>query len=209
MITDSIEDIRKKYKGTYLFLELQNKEYLVQYDNDEHGNFTFISPEHGSLLVKEETIRTKLKPYFPKSGLYNLENNAIFFSKNPIRQWKRGLCQENGILTKLSSTNTYVQYIDIDFESVTNLFFPKYPKSTKEAIAILKKETIAISPKFGIETAPKNYKEGHILLYNCFPIGTINNNDNTIVVKHNPLLQEVKDHYYTKEPEWTILPSPK
>ena len=209
MIQESIEDFRKRYKGTYLFLDIKNKKYLVRYEEDDQEYFSFSSQKHGILLVNENTARNNISFHFPKPGLYNLTTHAIFFSRYPARQWKRAPHPDNVIVTSINYTSSYKEPIsNFDFNIAENIFFPKYPSSTKEAIEKLKKNTIAINTKFGISKAPKKYDNLFLLLYNCFPIGTIDNKNNTIVVKHTPLLQEVKDYYYTKEPEWTIQQSP-
>ncbi len=201
MIHETIEDFRKRYKGTFLFLTLKDKEFLVRYEEDDGDRFVFYSEAHGNILVSEETARTNLTHHFPETGLYNIEQEANLFTRYPARQWKRAPCADNTYIQRL--TNHYINK-RFDFEIATSIFYPKYPDTTSEALENLKKSSIAINSKFGLTKGYGKHKKAIILFYKTTPVGLVDNNQNIIQVKYKPLLQEVKDYYNNKEPTWTI-----
>lgn len=202
MIHETLDDFRKRYKHTFLFLNLKEKHHLVRYDEDDGDRFVFYSEEYGNILVREETARNNLTHHFPETGLYNIENEAHLFTRYPARQWKRAPCQDNVLVQRI--TNPYINK-DFLFETANAIFYPTYPSTTNEALENLKNQSIAINTSFGLTKGTGKYKKAILLFYNKTPVGLVDNNHNTIQVKYKPLFQEVKDYYNKKEPAWTIL----
>lgn len=204
MIIESLEDFRKRYKGTYLFLNVRGKEHLVRYESDNEEDFCFYSPEFGDLLVDEDTARNQIRIFFPKPGLYNVGEHVYEFTRNPLRQWKRAPCEDNTRLSLMISILSN-DYKSTSFNSriAPDIFFPKYPENLDTAIKNLK-TAIALTPEFGITKHPKD--ETHLLWYHSNPIGIINTKTREITVKYKPLYQEVIDFFKKKEYSWTIAP---
>jgi len=204
MITESLEDFRKRYKGTYLFLNFKGQDHLVRYDSDNEEDFCFFSPNYGDLLVDEDTARTQIKIKFPKPGLYNIQDDVYEFTRNPLRQWKRAPCSDNSRLILITSTLTReYQYVDLTHQNVSFIFFPKYPNNLDTAIKELK-TAIALNQEFGIT---KHTEENiYILWYHCNPIGFVYPKTRTITVKYTPLYQEVIDFFKKKEYTWIVTP---
>lgn len=201
MIYETLDDFRKRYRGTYLFLKIKDKDYLVRYEEDNGERFVFFSEDRGNILVTEETARTNLTYYFPETGLYNIQENVYLFSRYPARQWKRAPCAENTSIVKLGDLHLTKNF---SFELANAIFYPKYPDTTTEALEKLKNTSQAINSKFAIMKGTGKHKKSILLFYKATPVGLVDNNQNIIQVKYKPLLQEVKDYYNNKEPTWTI-----
>lgn len=206
MSIESLDDFRKHYRHTYVFLEINDKKHLVSYEGDNEIDFTFSSPVYGDILVKETTAREKISFYFPKTGLYNLPAGLVDVTRNPARQWRRAPCTDNVRFVSIFSSQTGSPHgrIVFNFDTARNLFYPKYPENTLEAIKNIPDKGIAINNLLGIMKAPKKYESDLILWYRQTPVGTIDKNKQEITVKYAPLYQEICDYYTKKEPEWKI-----
>lgn len=207
MIEESLEDFRKRYKGTYLFLTINGKEHLVNYESDDEECFYFNSPTFGSLVVNESSARNNISFYFPKVGLYNLPSGMAEVTRYPARQWKRAPCRDNvaflGPFEHLSGARQ--PRFTFDFQLAQELFFPKYPKNLLTAIDMCTpSKAVALCTDFGVSIGPKKEDYSHLLWYRTTPIGKIYPDTKTIGIAHKTLYQETLDYFYKKEPEWTI-----
>lgn len=207
MSIESLEDFRKHYRHTYVFLEIDNKKYLVSYESDNGDDFVFESKQFGSIIVKEKTAQEKISFYFPKAGLYNINGlGPVDISRLPARQWKRAPCVDNvrlvSIHKKLITFDS--RWISFTTNVAHDIFFPKYPGNTIEALNKIPEKGIAINSYLGVTKAPEKYKGNFILWYRQAAIGLINPELKEITVKYAPLYQEICDHYNKKEPEWKI-----
>jgi len=206
MITESLEDLRKHYRSTYVFLEIEGKKHLTFYGGDNEEEFIFQSPTFGDLLVNTDTVREKLTFLFPKAGLYNLNNGVYDFTRNPARQWRKAPCGDNTRFRGITDSITLraVPKIHFSFDIAEHIFFPKYPRTTEEAVQNIPKDGIALNRNIGITIAPEKYDAEHILWYRQAPVGTLDSKKKEITVKYQPLYQEIYDYYTKKEPQWKI-----
>lgn len=204
MTIESLEDFRKRYKGTYLFLNVRGKELLVRYESDNEEDFCFYSPEYGDLLVDEDTARNQIRIFFPKPGLYNIQEEVYEFTRNPLRQWKRAPCDDNSRLSQISAVlSRDYKSTSLSIRIASHIFFPKYPENLDTAIKNLK-NSIALNQEFAITKHPK--EESLLLWYHSNPIGILDTKTREITVKYKPLYQEVIDFFKKKEYSWTIAP---
>jgi len=208
MIIESLDDFRRRYRHTYLFLEIDGKEHLVNYEGDDEKSFTFSSPQFGALLVNEKTAREKISFHFPRAGLYNIGDGLVDFSRNPARQWRRAPCSDNtrfvSVLNNLNPDLYGLHRIRFGWHEAENVFFPVYPKTTEEALENLPKFGRALNHKIGFTRAPKNYGTDSLIWFRSTPVGTVNKSRQEITVKYSPLYQEIYDHYMKKEPTWKV-----
>lgn len=206
MIIESLEDFRKRYRHTYVFLEIDNKKHLVNYENDDETSFTFASPQFGTLIVNEETAREKISFYFPKVGLYNIGGELHDFSRNPARQWRRAPCSDNtrfvSVLENLRSG--IARRIRFGWTEAQDIFFPKYPKTTEETLENLPEHGKALNRFIGFTPAPKKFDADALIWFRSTPVGTVNKHKKEITVQYQPLYQEICDHYTKKESAWKI-----
>jgi len=203
MIQETLEDFRKRYKGTYLFLSFNGKEHLVRYDSDNEEEFCFYSPQYGDILVDEDTARNNIEIVFPPTGLYNLLGSVYEFNRLPARQWKRAPCKDNTQFKPIfEQLNCSVDQISLHHTIVEKLFFPVYPSSLEQAVKELKLAT-AISKKFAISYSPED-NSSILFWYKSQPIGYVYPDTKTISIKYKPLLQEVVDFLKKKEYTWSL-----
>lgn len=204
---DSLEDIRKKYRGTFCFLDLNGKKHLAEY-TDDNGDQTFYfkSPNFGEILVDRETIDNCLTYKFPQSGLYNVSNEAVEFVRLPERQWKRAPFRDNCMLVSILSTigiTIKKSHLDISLLNLEEVFKEKYPNSLEEAISTLKYSK-ALDKNFAISWPTRNHETEILLWFRRQPIGIIKPEEKLIEIVFQPLYQETSDFLRDKEPTWQL-----
>jgi hypothetical protein len=210
-MSDSPDDLRKKFKGTNLFLELNGKKHLVQYTEDNGEDcFTFYSPDYGEILIDYETVLSSLTYEFPQNGLYNINKTAMEFFRVPERQWKRAPAQDNSrmisILDKIGISLGVST--DITLNNLEELYKKLYPKNLDEAIKTLK-YSLALNKDFAISQSKEESDSILLFWMKSQPIGTINTATREVSIKYNPLYQEALDFFRKKETSWHLLPKAK
>lgn len=195
---DTIEDFVKKYRNTFVFIKQKSQEYFVEFTESREAGLYFTSPSHGTFLLKYDNALSSIRTVFPESGIYNVGDKLFQeFIRVPERQWKRSPCNSNCIFNSLDYN--LQQPHSINYETLYDCFFPKYPTSIKEACdSVQVRGAVALNRKFGItisDTADYNLYYG----LNC--IGSITNNK--ITVEYEPLRQEVID-YFGQDLTWKM-----
>lgn len=204
MIRESLEDFRKRYKGTYLFLKVRGKDMLVRYESDNEEDFCFYSATYGDILVDEETARENITLVFPPMGLYNVDGQAYVFTRVPARQWKRAPCEDNVLIFPiLGEINLNVLDKPITMPSMEQVFFPHYEKSLDKAL--LTNTSIALSLNFAVSASNKDDQNQRILWFQNSPIGIINIKEREIHIKFHAFYQETLDFFRKGDFGWTIL----
>lgn len=205
MIQESLEDFRKRYKGTFLFLDIKNKRHLVRYETDNEEDFSFFSNDYGDILVDEATARESISFYFPPTGLYNIENGAHFFARVPARQWKRAPCHDNTSITPiLKEIGLHFSNLTLSPSNVDLIFDPAYPPSLEDAIREKKMISVALNKNFAISDIHTEDKNKKLLWFQTSPIGVVDPETWTIDVKYHPFYQEVLDFVRKQEYKWTV-----
>lgn len=202
---ESLEDFRKRYKDTIVFLEIDSKKHIARYDGDNEVSLNFHSPIYGNILLEDSQAREALSFYFPENGLYNVDKKAVYFSRTPARQWKRAPCQDNCFLSDLlRSLGAREKPFIISCESMQQVFFPTYPKSLNDALEKLTYST-ALTKEFAVSLGHLPDPNVFLFFYENIPIGTIHKESKEIHVEYKHLFQEVIDFCTKREPEWTPL----
>ncbi len=200
---ENLEDFRKKYKGTYIFLEFNGKKELVFYAGDTDTTFKVQSAKYGDILIDEQTARESFTYCFPEIGLYNVDDKAHKFVRLPNRQWKRAPCADNTHMRSIL-TSWLRDSVPVNLRSLAQIYNPKYPKDLDQAISTLKTST-ALDLKFAVSIGHLKDKNTFLLWYGSSPIGVINPNLRTVELKTPHMYQEVKDFIKYKEPTWTLV----
>ncbi len=205
MIIESVEDFRKRYKGTYVFLNIRNENHLVLYEQDDGDAFSFKSPTFGDILVDQDCAMSRLSFVFPESGLYNIQGQCVEFNRNPARQWKRAPCTENTVFSHPPvAFGVRNPQIVLDMETAHELFFPKYPTNLDEAVKN-PSPMMAVNKKFGVSLSPKEKDTRLLFWYRSEPIGFVDTLNKTIEIKTPNLLQETVDFIKKEAWEWTLI----
>lgn len=202
-LSESIDDFRKRYRGTYVFLDFSGDTHLVQYVEDSDNEFIFKSPKYGEIVLNEDTVRRTIKLKFPPSGLYNVAGNAVFFARIPARQWKRAPCQDNCVILNILNCFKRVP-VKFSIETLNEIYNTIYPENLDKALAELKYST-ALSNKFGISVSHLADKDTFLFWYKCNPIGVGYKSVKELVIFNKHLFQEVRDFCKRKETQWIPL----
>lgn len=206
MLADSNEDILRKFQHTYVCMDINGNEYLVELLEEIEDGYLLFSPKFGEISVDENHLRERLSVKFPKPSLFNYKQVAYCFNKVPERQWKRAPCNHNCIAIPLLNN---VQFSDIGKPETFNLrmletiLSPVYPTSLDTALENMEL-SVAISKDFGVTASPWPAKGSHILWYRSSPVATIDPKEKQVVVKHRSLLQETLDYFRVNEPTWSV-----
>lgn len=204
---ESVEDIRKKFRGTYCFLELNGKKHLTEfYDDNGEDAFYFKSPEFGEIIVDRETVDTCMTHSFPSNGLYNVQGQAINFVRYPERQWRRAPYRDNCRMTPILtyiSININSRALEINLHNLEELYRGSYPTNLESAILSLKYST-AVNKDFAVSRSTSDDKNEYILWYHTQPVGIVKSKEKTIEVVFEPLYQEVQDYIRKQEPTWLL-----
>lgn len=202
MIQESLEDFRKRYKGTYVFLQVRGENMLVRYESDNEEDFCFYSDAYGDILVDEETARENISFIFPDAGLYNIRGVAHYFQRNPQRQWKRAPCEDNVTLFPiLQELALVIASPGIGIKTLNEVFYPKYAGSIEKASNT--PLGMAINSKFAVSASNTDDPNQRLLWYHSSPIGIIYLDSHKIEVKYHAFYQETLDFIRKEAPNWT------
>lgn len=101
---DCIEEMSKKYKGTYLRIVAGGKKFLAKY-HGWNGNHHVFLDEHGTTLTIADETDVSVTIWMPRRGLYNTkENGAYIFVRLPWRQYRRGISKESAQVHSMNYT---------------------------------------------------------------------------------------------------------
>ena len=206
MITDTIDDIMRKFQHSYVLMDIEGRNYLVELLEWDDDSFICTSPKFGEIRLDEEHVRYNLQIWFPKQGLYNINNVAHVFSRVPERQWKRAPSQNNCAVVPLLS---YVNLKDlfsgpgVSVKTLNLIRTSTYPKTVEEALKTMR-FSIALSLEFGLTVSPRPSKATHCLWYKGAPIGLVDPSGKKIKIEHKALYQEAVDYFRKREPEWQV-----
>lgn len=208
-MTDSVEDIRKKYRNTFCFLELNGKKHLAEFTDDNgENNFYFKSPDFGEIIVDKETVDTCLTHKFPENGLYNVQGTAVDFVRYPERQWKRAPYQDNCRINSILSAigvSLPIRFV-INLHNLEEIYQEKYPSDLETALGSLK-YSIALNKNFAVSLSTKDDRNEYLLWFRNQPIGTVKQKEKEVLVHYHVLYQEVQDFIRTQEPTWQLMKS--
>jgi hypothetical protein len=100
---DYIEEMNKKYKGTYLRISADSLQILAKYNGWNGSHHVFID-EHGSPITLADDTKHTVKIWMPKRGLYNSADSGILvFVRLPWRQYRRGISKESASISSLTT----------------------------------------------------------------------------------------------------------
>lgn len=206
MIQETLEDFRRRYKNTYVFLKIKGENHLVSYESDNEEDFSFYSGKYGNILVDEETAREAISFSFPSAGLYNVDGQAVFFCRNPLRQWKRAPCPDNvSISPILKELQLNIAFPEISFKTMEQVFFPEYPNSLEEVEEVT--HSLALNKSFALSASHTENPENWILWFNTSPIGIVDKRTHTISIKYHAFYQETLDYFRKEASPWTVIKS--
>lgn len=204
---ETAEDLGKKYHHTFVLydgkavfisaFQLVGKEILANIAENEgtKPQPQIIDPTKIEPLIFDSMFvnNSKLKEETAKKMV-----PATLFTRNPRRQWRRGLTDENCRLScplaplyRGFGKRLYNWDGRLSFQLIRHLQKPVYPSLQKALSDLESWQALAISPMFAVTLS--SISSTRQLLASTFGfIGEVQND--TIFVHHRPALQEVRDY---------------
>jgi hypothetical protein len=187
-----IEEMIKKYRNSVLGIKKPNDSvFYAQYNHYKGGFFNFTMSNGDQIQIHSDTDMELFIPN-PEKGLYNTRVGAVFFCRNPLRQWKRGLTRENVNMMEVNHSvmgRPYTNIFDHIWDEVLN--WGDNTLSVPEALLLASENgSAAINKTYGVVAHPR-YDDGFILMHNQFIIGEID--EKTILIRNPIFKQEILD----------------
>lgn len=191
------EDFERKYQGSFVQVELEDKSlgfYQLKriIKTNRFPQLELFSNKTGTILLNYNT-KARIIFKVPTARFIQIGNDVAYYSRTAARQWKRGLNQNNCVISNpLSPIIITRNNIDsLNFNTIDAIFNTKY--CTKDdALNKLTKEKykgVALSKNIAI-VSNANFKH-YIIFYRFCPIGTINKLTGETKINH--MEQEFKD----------------
>lgn len=123
--SDGYRDFSQRYSDTYGWLEREGKESIlvkllsVDHDSlkfmDKRGMEFFARPDMGNYFSFIPVVK----------GSYLYKGDVVVVQRRPARQWKRGICEDNTSITIPGPIGGFRNVLDISFDVLEELFYPK------------------------------------------------------------------------------------
>lgn len=172
-----IQDIRRRYEGTYVFLKMEAKgiETLVKVTKiDESpskiGVLHLDSSDYGSLTLNFGSDGHSLKFKYPPVGVFQHGRDAYLFRRRPQRQYRRGICTDNSIMHNVTR-NFAGNIVQWSAEEVADAFNHKVhtPSEALELLRTGKARSVALKDNFTLCRTMFNTPE-HIIFNWQYPV---------------------------------------
>lgn len=182
-------DFNRRYTGTFgHFLKEDGSKIMVMVEEVGEDSVRFSDKARNPYTANAD--RGNRFEFLPvEQGLYDLNNDLVYVSRRPARQWKRGICVDNTRLySHLHATELGVTHprLDAMFGAKPKDYFQKTLKDYCEG----KRHGIALSQQFGC------WAERLYIYSRC--VGTVDRNNGVIQVE-KMFSQELKDLVRDKE----------
>lgn len=202
---DTADDLNKKFHNT--FVKYNGVPALVHHFGGEGDglHFQLAVDEHGR-NIPQNYIPGCIEPinfdamFINNTVFKDAENPAIpavLVQRKPRRQWKRGMCVDNTRTTcpiwplyKSFGKNLPHWAGNLDLTLIKRLLAPKYPTWDEAKELVKSYQAVALGPMFALTISSISATK-HLLASHFGFIGEVQGN--TIIVKHSPALQEVRD----------------
>jgi hypothetical protein len=207
MYVETVDDLNRKYQHSFIKIG-DDLVYFAGAVNASKDSIHAIVSREGApeqeVDILPDTI-TELEldaTMFNGSDLTTKRTNgppsATVFRRSPLRQWKRGLTDENTLLEcpvrplyRSMGRKLRDCHNKLTFPLVKKLYYPVYPEF-REAITLCKRHiAVAISPLFAVMLS--NISADKYLIASLF--GYVAEADETTIwVRHKPAAQELTDY---------------
>jgi hypothetical protein len=204
-----IEDYPKRYSGTWV--QIQNKEtkekqvgyiYKIAASTKIWEGYFTTGKEDKQNIISSSLY--EIIEGFPTIGVVNCDKDVVITSRQPNRQWKRGICPENfKIVTPLYSVINKTAELpvqewpferyEISTTTLTNIYNNEY-FSIKEAldrVTSLERFGAAVNNVFWF--SPSWYSTSVILWYKEVVVGEYKNDK--LIILEKAFEQEIKDFF--------------
>lgn len=201
-----LEDLNKKYSGTYLrvfYDGMWNTLYIKRIVSNEGVDSIYVLGYNRDRKEVEISVMLEHISFeFPPIGVLNYKNTVVMTSKFPARQWKKAACTENyRVDSRISEIlysllNTYTKNIPVSYFEYTTmdidiLFKNEYYtlEQAKANVDDKKNYACAITNEFYI--TPSYSTTGYTLWHLYQPVAELVGDE--IIYTDTLLKQEVND----------------
>lgn len=197
-LSEHIHDFQRRYQGTVVMLKMPPKEEhvamhisAIEYDGDCGASISMSNHRLGKLIINLMS-EYEMKFEFPKCGVFQLNTDAIIFRRQPKRQWRKGICADNSIVTPVYASVIAAKGPAIGTETVEAAFAGK-TYSVKEALNGLESgfRSVALEKNFALCRSFVS-GSGHVLFHWGRVIGNLSVDKNTLFLSEKILLPEVR-----------------
>jgi hypothetical protein len=172
------EDFDRKYQGSFVSVSIKNEEPHVYQlrrmitDSSKFPKLELLSDKLGSIILNYNTNATIMFKV-PRATFIQCNDEVMYFTRIPERQWKRGVHQNNcRVVNPLSEYGFRRHGKHVDFDTVREALKPTY-FSLADALNLLNTKGytgVALSRNVAILNPSK---KGYVLFYRLKPIGTV------------------------------------
>ena len=196
------QEMNKKYKDTYLYLQLGDKNMYAMYHGSMDNNMQhlFKGRENKEWITIKLPLNHKdnVRISIPKfHGCYSTNTNLAIIQTLPHRQWKKGICRQN--------TDVYIPvdfHAGLDGNQFNNRFVEileedQTERTLDEAIKAIETNQnrigTHITRDFGLLLNYGSTEDCYRLFFFGYLIGSVYPKTKTILIENNIFLQEILD----------------
>lgn len=176
--SEGVHDFSQRYEGTFGWIDRANASSLmVKLTSVTPNTLTFQDKKNIEYYARAD--RDVWFSFLPvKKGSYLFHDEIVVVERRPARQWKRGICEENTTIRKLSG-----EFLPVSFEILQEVFDPSPNYTVQKFRDDGDGGCVLLNNQFSI------YKD-FVYLYSVL-IGRYERG--TITLDNDVFLQEIKD----------------
>ncbi len=196
-----IQDFRRRYQGTFVFLRMENKdiETLVKVDevqdsSSKVGVLRLSSEEFGALTLNIGSSDHSLVFKSPPVGVFQHHNHAFLFQRRPVRQYQRGICSNNSYMASVTAklTGNLSYWLDSEIKSAFN----HKTFSLAEGLDLINKSkipgSVALKDNFSISRSMFSSPE-HVLWYWDHPVARCTSKGEVTKIYEDVMTSQLKE----------------
>ena len=193
-----LQDFRRRYENTYIKVCVEQKGieavgflYKVSGDDDKFARMEIKTAEFGVIQTTFGSEEYQIKFESPPTGAFQHGSDSILFRRRPERQYTRGICSGNSILTHCHANITgngasfTIERIKAAFQHRTLSF--------KEAMAGLRAglyRSVALKDNFSISLPMSKDKPNHLVWHWGAVVASVDGNGKLVRV-YEPVFEKV------------------
>lgn len=192
-----LNEMKTRYANTFLFLQKEpdSPKELVEITEITESGVVLRSPHSGMSVLTPKTS-AELSVEWPRYGFFNHNGGLYYVCRLPDRQYRRAPSHKNLVIQNIYSS-IYGPPCGWGYDEIASAFEDRPFIPLKVALDMLKDSSVygvALTDEFGItEHTAKKKNNPYLFWYMGSPIGEIVPDKHRIVVRYEPVKQEVSD----------------
>lgn len=200
-VAEIVQDQRRRYEHTYVLVNMpgETEDHVffcdaVIPDADHGAVLQLSSTEFGKITLNLSTGHT-LKFEYPKAQVFQFEREAYIFRRNPIKQYRRGLCPDNALFLTCTDSMVARSLVTWSKELVTAAYDGDV-YSPEEALKMLaggKYKSVALGNGFIITQPLTSKKEEFPVFFLDMPVARVA--PNKVVMDAEAFTQQIEQMF--------------